>query len=184
MVRTPNAVMFHGINDEFSNLYRCRFTHEGVEFGCVEQAYMLAKAATFKDNEIVNRLLTEPNPFECKKLGQMVSNFDADLWAERKVPIMYVLNLAKYTQNEPLRELLLGTGSLEIAEASPNDTEWGIGLAAEFPGADEPRHWRGKNLMGRVLMSVRGKLRNEDVDQIVLFKDPKLQKLASDAGLF
>jgi ribA/ribD-fused uncharacterized protein len=184
MLRTPKAILFHGINDEFSNLYRCSFVHETIEFGCVEQAYMLAKAAAFKDEEIITRLISERDPFECKKLGQMVSNFDAKVWGDKKVPIMYVLNLAKYQQNPHLKELLLGTGSLEIAEASPSDLEWGIGLAAEFPGADEPRHWHGKNLMGRVLKSVRSKFRGEDVDPIVLFKEPSFQKLAQDAGLF
>ena len=44
-------------------------------------------------------------------------------------------------------------------EASPYDTIWGIGLAAEDPRAKDPSQWRGQNLLGFALMEVRDEIR-------------------------
>ncbi|RYF96968.1 MAG: DUF1768 domain-containing protein, partial [Chitinophagaceae bacterium] len=45
-----------------------------------------------------------------------------------------------------------------IAEASPIDTIWGIGLAADDPGIENPSNWKGENLLGYALMEVRDRL--------------------------
>lgn len=44
-------------------------------------------------------------------------------------------------------------------EASPNDAIWGIGLEASDPRAMDERTWKGSNLLGKVLMSVRSRLK-------------------------
>lgn len=67
-------------------------------------------------------------------------------------------NLAKFGQHAPLREYLAGTRARVLAEASPTDRVWGIGLEAADPRAQDPRQWRGLNLLGFALMAVRDKL--------------------------
>jgi len=37
-----------------------------------------------------------------------------------------------------------------MAEASPNDAIWGIGLGASDEAASDFRRWRGTNLLGQV----------------------------------
>jgi ribA/ribD-fused uncharacterized protein len=56
---------------------------------------------------------------------------------------------------------LLATGDSIIAEASPYDQVWGIGLSEEDPLAQNISTWNGKNLLGKILMSVREKIKNE-----------------------
>lgn len=73
-------------------------------------------------------------------------------------------NYHKFTISEDaesLRALLLGTGERELVEASPMDRIWGVGYAERNAGQNRVR-W-GQNLLGKALMSVRGRLRGEGV---------------------
>ena len=48
---------------------------------------------------------------------------------------------------------LLGTQNRVIAEASPRDDIWGIGLHEQDEQARDIAHWRGQNLLGQVSLS-------------------------------
>ena len=67
-------------------------------------------------------------------------------------------NLAKFSQNPELGDWLIGTSPAVLVEASPVDTIWGIGLAADDKRASDPAKWRGLNLLGFVLMKARDQL--------------------------
>ena len=54
-----------------------------------------------------------------------------------------------------LQKILLDTGNKIIAEASPYDKIWGVGMAATNPNIKNPAKWNGLNLLGQVLMNVR-----------------------------
>jgi ribA/ribD-fused uncharacterized protein len=71
-------------------------------------------------------------------------------------------NYYKFTVAEDaagLRALLLATGERELVEASPRDRIWGVGFKAENAGVNR-RRW-GQNLLGKALMGVRARLREE-----------------------
>jgi ribA/ribD-fused uncharacterized protein len=59
-----------------------------------------------------------------------------------------------------LKALLLATGERELVEASPMDRIWGIGFGEKNAGRAR-RHW-GLNLLGKALMDVRKRLREEE----------------------
>lgn len=67
-------------------------------------------------------------------------------------------NLFKFSQNDRLKGILLGTGSREIVEASPNDKVWGIGFDSE--NALENKEMWGVNKLGKALMRVREQLKS------------------------
>ena len=50
---------------------------------------------------------------------------------------------------------LLNTKDRIIVEASPVDSIWGIGMAADNPNVTNPELWKGYNLLGYALMEVR-----------------------------
>jgi len=166
MLRTDKFTFFWGIKDPFSNFHPATLVLNGeddfVEGQCVfkssEHAFMYLKALTFGDIETAEKILICPSPADAKHLGRQVENFDPEIWDEISYEIMRVVNMAKYSQNENLKQLLLSTRGTELVEASPVDKIWGIGLAAEDPRANDKLQWLGENRLGNVLMRVRAAL--------------------------
>ncbi len=71
-------------------------------------------------------------------------------------------NVHKFTISEDagnLKRWLLETGDRELVEASPLDRIWGVGFGEKNAAAN--RHRWGENLLGKALMEVRARLREE-----------------------
>jgi hypothetical protein len=63
--------------------------------------------------------------------------------------------VAKFSSDPALRAYLRATSDAVLAEASPTDRVWGIGLEEQDPRAIDPRLWQGLNLLGFSLMRAR-----------------------------
>lgn len=165
-----NVITFYQPNDPygcFCQWYSCPFTVEGITYQTAEQYMMARKAALFEDYDILKQIMHTKDPAACKKLGRQVHHFDADKWSECREDIVYHANLAKFSQNRDLRYVLLGTGGATLAEASPTDRIWGIGLAADDPRVQKRSEWKGNNLLGKALMNVRHELRLQEQELLV-----------------
>ncbi len=136
------------------------FTVDGVRYSCAEQFMMAEKARLFGDEETRVAILAAASPRDHKALGRKVRSFDSARWADACREVVYRGNIAKFSQNADLRELLLATGDRTLAEASPYDKIWGIGLTADDPNATDRTAWSGRNWLGEVLMRVRAELRD------------------------
>ncbi len=147
----------HHKNEEFSNWYPRTFVIEGVRYNCVEQYMMAKKAILFGDVTIYQQIMQTEDPGKCKDLGKLVRGFDPATWDSCKYEIVYNGNYAKFTQNPDLMAKLKATGDAVMAEASPGDTIWGIGMTADDPKAKQPDQWQGENLLGKILMEIRSK---------------------------
>lgn len=66
-------------------------------------------------------------------------------------------NWYKFTQDETLRGVLVGTGERELVEASKGDRVWGCGFGEGE--AEERRAEWGENRLGKALERVRGRIR-------------------------
>lgn len=139
-----------------------KFVCDGVDFCNAEQAMMFFKAKLFNDQHTQAKILRTKNPRDIKQLGRMVQNFNQAQWDAKKRHILYEINCAKFSQDKELAAYLCGTGDNILAEASPYDRVYGIGLSADHPDATNPSKWRGQNLLGDVLMDVRRWLRSLD----------------------
>jgi len=98
------------------------------------------------------------DPARQKKLGRLVKNFDEKVWNEQAIDIVKMGCFEKFNQNPEFKKKLLATGNRRIAEASPYDKIWGIGLGENDAAALDPDKWQGKNWLGIVLMHVRDRL--------------------------
>lgn len=123
-----------------------------------EQAMMYGKAMLFGDREIADRILVAKTSFQAKALGAMVRGFDEAVWARERFGIVVDANLGKFAMVPALRRFLLSTGDAVLAEASPTDRIWGIGLDEFDRHAKSPDRWPGLNLLGFALMEVRSRL--------------------------
>lgn len=120
---------------------------------------MAQKAILFKDDEILQKIMSANNPAVYKSLGRQIRNFDSKIWDENKCKIVVSGNMAKFSQNPKLLDFLLKTGDRVLVEASPYDRIWGIGLAKDTPDIENPFKWKGINLLGFALMEVRENLK-------------------------
>lgn len=159
VVETENFVFFWKPPAVFGQWTPSRFTVDGVEYVCAEQFMMAEKARVFGDEETLRRILATESPRRHKSLGRTVAGYDEAVWEERRFAIVVRGNCAKFTQNPEMERQLLATGEKTLAEASPYDKIWGIGLRADNPAALDPQKWRGPNLLGKALMEVRDKIR-------------------------
>ncbi|WP_460608889.1 NADAR family protein [Hymenobacter terrigena] len=135
------------------------FVVAGVTYRSTEHWMMAEKARLFGDDNALALILAAKSPAEAKKLGREIQNFEPETWEARKVEIVIAGNLHKFGQHPNLAKFLLSTNDRVLVEASPVDTIWGIGLAADSADAVDPSRWLGPNLLGFALMEVRDELR-------------------------
>ncbi len=157
----------------FSQFYPARFVVDNKQFNCAEQFMMYSKAITFEDSETAKLILEETKPEKQKKLGRMVKNFDADKWSTISEQVVYQGNYAKFTQNEDLLKELFKTQNTELAETSPTDTIWGIGLPENSPKIYDKSKWRGQNKLGVVLTKLRNDLIKEPKYKVLIMNSQK-----------
>ena len=122
---------------------------------------MASKARLFGDDTALSAILASNDPREQKHLGRRVRHFDHELWQSHCKNIVLQGTLAKFSQNNEMRLALLQTGDRRLAEASPHDNLWGIGLSACDPRASSADSWCGNNLLGQALENARELLRHD-----------------------
>jgi ribA/ribD-fused uncharacterized protein len=142
-----------------SQWYPAPFVVDGVTYPTAEHFMMAGKARLFGDAHAAEAILRASDPGAAKQLGRKVVGFDEARWEAHRFDLVVAGNVAKFAQSPRLLGFLLRTGSGVLVEASPVDTIWGIGLAADNPLARDPHAWRGLNLLGFALMLARSRLR-------------------------
>jgi hypothetical protein len=142
-----------------SQWYESPFKVDGIIYCTAEQYMMAEKARLFDDRHCLAKIFKSSNPGEVKKLGRTIKSFNEEIWIKERMKIVVAGNVAKFSQNEQLREFLVNTKNRVLVEASPVDRIWGIGLAVDNPQIENPWHWKGLNLLGFALMQVREQLK-------------------------
>ena len=150
---------YNSENLEFSNWFACKFRADGRVFKSIEQYMMYEKALTFGDTEIAARVLDVTDPAEIKALGRQVKNYDDAHWNGRRQLVVYKGLLAKFSQNEALKQKLFATGSALLAECEPTDKIWGIGMGPDDDRRFDRSQWQGQNLLGYTLSEIREDLK-------------------------
>jgi ribA/ribD-fused uncharacterized protein len=137
------------------------FIIKGMIFNCAEQYMMYKKAMLFGDQEIADLIMDEEHPRDQKDWGRKIKNFDTIEWEAKCKQFVFEANYAKFTQNPALKTQLLATEDRLLVEASPTDKIWGIGLAEDAPGIEDPTNWLGTNWLGEILTEVKKQIQYE-----------------------
>jgi ribA/ribD-fused uncharacterized protein len=138
-----------------SQWFNSPFTLGGIVYKTAEHWMMAQKALLFNDHSRFESIIQCETPKEAKALGREVPLFDYEMWREKRNEIAWLGNIHKFNQNPLLAEFLLKTEDKILAEASPTDKIWGIGLRQEDPNVGNIYAWPGQNLLGFALMEVR-----------------------------
>jgi hypothetical protein len=167
-VDNDDTHFFFGFKMAFSNFHRCTYKVQlpypyGMkQMHSVEQLYMFRKAYYFNDHARCKKILVSAHARIAKQLGSQVKNFNRKLWKLPKREVMMECLVRKFTdsqQREALSKILLESKPI-LVEASPSDTEWGIGFSLE-QAPNKPKHeWKGENVLGMMLMWLRGYLKS------------------------
>lgn len=143
----------------FSQWYLAKFTVNGLEYQTAEHWMMAEKARLFGDSEIEEKIINATTPAHAKDLGRQVTNFDNQIWLDKRYEIVKVGTYHKFNANPDMKDYLLSTTCRVLVEASPVDNIWGIGMAKNHPDAENPLKWKGANLLGFALMEVREQMK-------------------------
>ena len=145
----------------FSNWYQAGFDYV-YHFANSEQYMMYHKVMMFHKYDLAEKIMETTDPAECKKIaGQKFPEFNPEIWEKTCYTIVKRGVKAKFAQNNDILRILLDTGNELLAECSPYDKKWGISIDISDPDRFVIRNWKGKNLLGRILMEVREELGEE-----------------------
>lgn len=156
-----NIVYFHNPHEEngyLSNWYPSRFTINNISFSSMEQYMMYKKAVCFGDKNTADKILATDDVAKIKALGRLVANYNESHWNGVRQIVVFEGLLAKFSQNEDLKEQLEATKNCILAECAVKDRIWGIGLSMKDSNRFEIDKWNGQNLLGYALMMVRERL--------------------------
>ncbi len=128
-----------------SNFSRHGFQIDGMYWLTVEHYFQAQKFIGTDHSRAIQEAAT---PRQAKDLGRSRTVPIRTDWEAVKDDVMRRAVLCKFEKHEEARVVLLATGDEEIIEDSPSDYYWGC-------GADGT----GKNMLGRILMEIRAKLR-------------------------
>ncbi|EMC92728.1 hypothetical protein BAUCODRAFT_114602 [Baudoinia panamericana UAMH 10762] len=145
-----------------SQWYESPFEVDGVTYLTAEMWMMIEKARLFGDEEIAQQMMQTTIPGEHQALGRKAKGFDRKKWDDHKSRIVEEGNYHKFTKsksNPDMLRMLLDTGDRELVESSPVDRIWGVGFGAA--NAEENRAEWGENRLGKAIMAVRDRLRQE-----------------------
>lgn len=147
---------FFGPYRFLSNIEPCRISYQGLVYPASENAYKATRALPeFRDR------FTSCSPLEAIRLGDNLPRLSDKDWREKRLAVMSEVLLIKFSENPSLAQRLLATADAHLEERLWwRDTFWGYDINLK----------RGENNLGRILMEVRTRLR-EDLSLLMAPKD-------------
>lgn len=126
-----------------SNMHACPVTMpDGLTYASAETAFQAYKSSGLS----IRKQIKDLSGRDAKRQGRKLP-LRKD-WNEIRVAVMTTAVLAKFSQNEDLKQKLLATKNMELIEENDwGDSFWGI-------TAND-----GKNILGKILMLVRDSLK-------------------------
>jgi hypothetical protein len=140
-----------------------------VVFSTAEHAIMAIKALIMGDESSFERIRAAKTPLDAKALGRKIAPFDEDLWCRLRPSVASVVVRSKFSQIDAFGQVLRSTRTAGpegtaavIAEASPRDAIWGIGMskatAVKVARKNGRFKWSGQNLLGATLYQIAREL--------------------------
>ena len=156
--RETDAVFFHKPEEphgHLSNWYPSPFDLDGIRFSSVEQYVMYRKCMLFGDETSAKAVLATNDTAAQQALGRKASGYIGSVWAGMRQMVAFRGLMAKFSQNEDLKQKLLDTGDAYLVECAGSDKVWACGLRLNDDRRFDAANWTGENILGFALMEVR-----------------------------
>ena len=156
-VSTPSEngyTFFFSEASPLSNFYHAKFVIDEKVYVCSEQYLMEKKAVIAGDEDSATKIMAASDPYTHKALGREIKNFDEKQWLSHVPHILKKGLLAKFEQNEHLKQFLIDTGDTKLFECNKNDKVWSCGLNINDNNRGNPKKWTGKNWLGQLLEDI------------------------------
>ena len=158
---TDSHILFNGRYSPYSNFFsRPDLFHDDqddIAYCSTEQFYQHAKAKHLGNDSVAAEILAETDPATIKHLGEALTG-SRDEWVETCRDVMQQGITLKFQQNADLLAHMQSSGSKIHVECNQYDQYWGIGLARTDPQSQDPDQWKGENILGNILDTVRENL--------------------------
>lgn len=152
------CIAFKTVSDRWgvlSNFYSAPLVVEGVEFVNSEQLFQMMKFTDRQTLMAIYRAKGLPLKWAAKK-GEKEGLCRPD-WGRIIIDCMKFCLQTKYDQCEDFRNALIETGGFHIVEDQTNEKTIRRGKADTWGVLRTGDKYTGSNLMGRLLMEMRGK---------------------------
>lgn len=149
----PNKILFYHAHDPyygFTNFSSDPIEYNGKKYPTSEHLFQSLKFMERRPElaEHIRTCSTRPRVVfdEAHRFSPEVRSD----WLQVRIEMMDLVLWHKFSQNRHLKEELLSTGDAELVEDSDKDSFWGIGVDR-----------KGQNQLGKALVRLRTKLRDE-----------------------
>ncbi len=152
------AVFFHKPAEPhgyLSNWYPSPFDLDGIHFTSVEQYIMYQKCMLFGDEKAAKKVLATDDTKEQQSIGRDAKGYVSKVWAGVRQLVAVRGLMAKFEQNEELKQKLLDTGDAFLVECARSDKVWACGRKLDDERRFDAEKWDGENILGFALMEVR-----------------------------
>ena len=155
---TDNSVIFYGGYSIYSNFYKVNFEIDGRKYNSVEQYFQYKKAVLGGHRDVAEQILCSTEPKEQYLFGKKLN--PCDQWNDKLAKqTMEKAIRAKFEQNQELHQEIMKTDNKTFIECNPHDLYWANGLKMTSPAAEDETQWKGQNVLGTILCSVRNSLK-------------------------
>jgi ribA/ribD-fused uncharacterized protein len=156
-----DAVFFHKPEEPYgylSNWYPSPFDLDEIHFSSAEQYIMYRKCMLFGDEHAAKAVLSTDDPEKQQAIGRDASGYMETVWKGARQMAAFRALMAKFSQNENLKQKLLNTGDAYLVECAGSDKVWACGIRLGDDRRFDAANWDGSNILGFTLMEVRNRL--------------------------
>ena len=140
---------------EFTNFAEYPIQLDGKTWPTSEHYFQAQKFVGTPYEEQVRNLPRARDAFDLSRRPEVSQWLRSD-WEKVKLDVMYKALLAKFSQHNNLRDMLMKTGNRQLIEHTSRDSYWGDGGDGH-----------GQNNLGQLLMKVRSELSSSKSDNVV-----------------
>ena len=152
MKKIGNTIAYRSEHAPLSNLYPTNVPIGKHNYLSSEQAFRHIRATENKAPNVAARILWSRDPYDMMEADKDLTLTDS--WKQKEDFVLFKCMFRKFEANQELRELILSTGDLELAEATQNP-KWATG--ASINSTKMKTHtWTGENRQGKHSMKIRG----------------------------